>query len=129
LVKAGRQWIRAAASLSRPDTRFVFVVGSQRSGTRLPLQVMDQAPAIATYSEGAAPFFDRVLLQRLDRVEALGRLSVFPVVALKPICETHRVIELLERFPRSRAVWIFRHYQDAVNSASVKWKSGPEAVR
>jgi hypothetical protein len=129
LVKFSRQWVRSLTTGRRPDTRFVFVVGSQRSGTRLPLQMMDFAPEIMTYSEGAAPYFDRVLLRPLDRVEALRQRSVFPVVALKPICETHRVLELLERFPRSRAVWIFRHYRDAVTSASLKWKSGREAVR
>jgi hypothetical protein len=129
LVKFGRRWVQAALNGGRPDTRLAFVVGSQRSGTRLPLQVLDSAPEVMTYSEGAAPFFRRVLLEPLDRVEALRRASVFPVIALKPICETHRVHELLDRFPRSRAVWIFRNYQDAVNSASVKWKSGPEAVR
>jgi hypothetical protein len=129
LIKFGRQWLSWAATRRRPDTRIVFVVGSQRSGTRLPLQVMDYAPDIITYGEGAAPFFNQVLLQPLDRVDALTRSSVFPVIALKPICETHRVNELLDRFPRSRAIWIFRNYQDAVNSASVKWNSGREALR
>src|SRR5688572_30030983 len=129
LIKFSRQWMRSIITQDRPDTRLVFVVGSQRSGTRLPLQVLDYAPDIMTYSEGAAPFFDRVLLRPLDHVEDLVRRSVFPVVALKPICETHRINELLDRFPRSRAVWIFRNYQDTVNSASVKWKSGREAVK
>ena len=129
LIKSGRQWARCARRGRCPDTRLVFVVGSQRSGTRLPLHVMDHAPEVMTYSEGAAPFFDRVLLRPLDEVASLAARSVFPVVALKPICETHRVNELLDHFPRSRAVWIFRNYEDAVHSASVKWTSGREAVR
>jgi hypothetical protein len=129
LIKFSRQWMSWFTTRRRPETRLVFVVGSQRSGTRLPLQVMDYAPEIMTYGEGAAPFFNRVLLQPLDRVEALTRRSVFPVLALKPICETHRINELLDRFPRSKAIWIFRNFQDAVMSASVKWSSGREAVR
>lgn len=129
LAKAGRQWMRVLASGGLPRTRVVFVVGSQRSGTRLPLEVMDSASEIATYSEGAAPYFFSVLLEPLDRIEQLLESSPSPVVALKPICETHRVNELLARFPGSKAVWIFRHHQAAVNSASVKWTSGREAVR
>ena len=129
VIKFGRQWLRMATGRTRSPARFVFIVGSQRSGTRLPLQVLDLAPEVMTYSEGAAPYFRRVLLEPLDRVESLRRGSPFPVVVLKPICETHRVNELLDCFPRSRAVWIFRNYQDAVNSASVKWRSGREAVR
>lgn len=128
-MKFGRQWVRRVFMQERADARLVFVVGSQRSGTRLPMKAMDYAPEIMTYSEGAAPFFDRVLLRPLDVVEDLRRRSVFPVIALKPICETHRINELLERFPRSRVVWIFRNYKDAVNSASLKWKHGQEAVR
>jgi hypothetical protein len=93
------------------------------------MQVMDCAPEIMTYSEGSAPYFESVLLRPLDAVEDLRRRSVFPVVALKPICETHRINELLERFPRSRAIWIFRNYQDAVNSASTKWPNGRAAIK
>jgi hypothetical protein len=106
----------------------VFVVGSQRSGTRLPLQALDCSPDIATFSEGVSPFFDRVLLQPLDRIEILVTRSPFPVVALKPICETHRVNELLDRFSGSKAIWIFRDYRDTVNSASVKWRSGRDVL-
>lgn len=129
LVKAARHWAQAAISGGRPDTRVVFVVGSQRSGTRLPIQIMDQSPAIATYSEGTAPFFDGVLLQPLDQVRRLVAQSPAPIIALKPICETHRVHELLDTFPRSKVIWIFRHYEDTVNSASVKWTSGRDVLR
>lgn len=129
VVKATRHWLRAAASGGRPPTRVVFVVGSQRSGTRLPLHIMDYSPDIATFSEGAAPYFEKVLLQPLDYVAAQVRRSPSPIVVLKPICETHRVHELLDRFPGSKAIWIFRHYQSASLSASVKWKSGPVGLR
>ena len=129
LIKTGRQWARAAFTGGRPGARLVFVVGSQRSGTRVPVQILDCSPRIATYSEGAAPFFETALLKPLDRVEQLARRSPAHAVVLKPICETHRVHELLDRFPESRAIWIFRNYRDAVNSASVKWTSGREAVR
>ena len=128
IVKSGRQWLRAAAAGSRPETRVIFVVGSQRSGTRLPLQIMDYAPEIATYSEGTSPYFESVLLQPLDYVAARLRRSPAPIVVLKPICETHRVNELLDRFPGSKAIWIFRNYPAASLSASVKWTSGREAL-
>lgn len=127
-LKFARQWLRVAAG-RRPPARAIFVVGSQRSGTRLPLQLFDRSERMMTYSEGHYPYFDGVLLQPLPTVARLLERNPFPVVVLKPICETHRVVELLTQFPGSRAIWIFRHYRDAVNSASVKWKSGKEAVR
>lgn len=129
VAKSARQWTYFIATGRRPETRLIFVLGAQRSGTRLPLQVIDQAPEITTFSEGADPYFNGVLLRPLEDVEELVRRSSSPIVALKPICETHRVHELLDRFPLSRAVWIFRNYQDTVNSASLKWTSGREALR
>jgi Sulfotransferase family len=129
VVKSTRQWARVVASAQRPDTRLVFVVGAQRSGTRLPIEILDESPVISTYSEGTDPYFDGVLLRPLERIEALVRRSAAPVIALKPICETHRTNELLDRFPGSKAIWIFRNFEDTVNSATVKWTSGRAAVR
>ena len=129
VVKAARQWTRALASGGRPESRLVFIVGAQRSGTRLPLELLDASADVATFSEGVDPYFDRVLLRPLDVVEACVRRSPARVIALKPICETHRTIELLDRFPGSKAIWIFRHFEDTVNSATVKWTSGRAAVR
>jgi hypothetical protein len=128
VAKFGRQWLRALAT-GRPGARFVFVVGAQRSGTRLPLQLIDQAPETATFSEGVTPFFDDVFLEPLDRIEELGLQNPASIIALKPICETHRVHELLDRFPSSKAIWIFRNYVDTARSASVKWTSGKEVLK
>jgi len=128
-VKSTRQWATALAAGQRPETRVVFVVGAQRSGTRLPIQVLDRVPGISTFPEGSDPYFDGVMLRPLERVEQLVRRSPAQIVALKPICETHRTPELLERFPGSKAIWIFRNYQDTVNSASLKWTSGRTMLR
>jgi hypothetical protein len=128
-AKVTGQWFRVIANGARPETEVVFVVGSQRSGTRLPLEVMDYSPDISVYNEGTSPYFDNVMLQPLDYVAALVRRSPARIVVLKPICETHRVAELLSRFPGSKAIWIFRNFQGASRSAAVKWTSGRDSVR
>jgi hypothetical protein len=69
-----------------------------------------------------------VFLQPLDRIEELAWQSPAEVIALKPICETHRVHELLDRFPSSKAIWIFRHYVATAASATKKWNYGREAL-
>ncbi len=111
-----------------PRTRPVFVLGSQRSGTRLPLVVLERSPDIITYSEGSSRFFDRVLLKDDDIVTQRLRESRFPVVVLKPICESHRALQLLERFEAARAIWIFRSFQDTVNSVSARWRNGRDSL-
>jgi hypothetical protein len=89
---------------------------------------LESAPDILTYREGAHPFFRNGRLQPDDTLETLFAACRFPVLVLKPLCESHRALELLERHPGSRVLWIFRGFEDTVRSASRKWSSGPEAI-
>ncbi|MDZ7265867.1 MAG: sulfotransferase [candidate division KSB1 bacterium] len=109
--------------------RAVFVFGSHRSGTRLPMDVFSRSLAVMTYKEGHSHAFNRNLLKDKAEIAALLRRSLFPVVAFKPSCESYRAAELLDSFPDSRAVWIFRHFKDAVNSAARKWGHGRKNLR
>lgn len=129
LAKQARRWVRSAADGGRPVSRPIFVFGAQRSGTRVPLVALDRHPDVMTFNEGSAPYFDGVLLRDLDEVDRRLARSPFPWVVLKPICESHRAAELVERFPGSLAIWIYRRWPDTVASAVAKWSSGVEAVR
>jgi hypothetical protein len=123
------RWLRTISSRDRVNPRAVFVLGAQRSGTRLPLHVLEQSPEIITYSEGSAPFFSGVLLRDDPTVlRELTRLP-FPRVVLKPICESHRAPGLLATFAGARVIWIYRHYRETVNSAVVKWKTGQRNLK
>jgi hypothetical protein len=104
-----------------PERRLVFVLGAQRSGTRLPLVVMDRCPDMITFNEGSSAFFNRVMLRPDDEVRSRLRHIPVPIVVLKPICESHRAVELLESFPASRAIWIYRGYRAVTRSATAKW--------
>lgn len=121
-TKHARRWT-AAAFGGRPTTSPVFIFGAQRSGTRLPLHVLERSPDVATYLENNAEFYDGVLLRDDETLERRIRASPFPIVGLKPICESHRARELLETFPRGRGIWIYRQFRDTVNSAAAKWSS------
>jgi hypothetical protein len=109
--------------------KLVFVLGAQRSGTRLPLVVMDRCPDIITFNEGSSAFFDRVMLRSDEEIRARLRRIPVPVVVLKPICESHRAVDLLDSFPASRVVWIYRGYRAVTRSASAKWASGVAHLR
>ncbi len=124
IIKTSLQWLKRLAHSADEPARAIFVFGSQRSGTRLPMDVLDFSPRMMTYKEGNSHAFDRILLKSNGEIRELLRRSLFPLVAFKPICDSHRAVELLEYFPRSRAIWIFRYYKDAVNSAVRKWKHG-----
>lgn len=118
-----------AAFRGRPQTRPVFVFGTQRSGTRIPLVVAGRSPDIMPYAEGAEGFYQDVLLTDFGTLERSLDSSAFPAIMLKPICDSHRADEILDRFPASRGLWIFRDYRDTVHSATVKWPTAPEGIK
>jgi hypothetical protein len=112
-----------------PETHPVFIMGCQRSGTRVPLSVLEQAPDVLTYGEGAPEYYNGLLLRPDDVLGQGFARCVFPWLVLKPLCDSHRARQLLERFPTSRIIWIFRGYQDTVKSTSLKWSSGAAVVK
>jgi hypothetical protein len=127
LLKYARRWGLNAAGRREP-VRVIFIMGAQRSGTRVPLLALESAPDILTFREGARPFFRGGRLQPDETLRSLVDRCPFPVLVLKPLCESHRVLALLEKFPDARVIWIYRRPEDTVRSASIKWESGTAAV-
>lgn len=113
----------------KPVSSPVFVFGMQRSGTRLVLDVMGRSPEIATYYENHPDFYCGVLLRDNRTVARRIQDSPFRLVALKPICESHRARELLDLYPTGKGIWIFRHFRDSVNSAAAKWSTARQHLR
>lgn len=128
LSKISRRWLIAAARGGRPSTRAVFIFGTQRSGTRVPLLVARRTAEIMPYGEGAAGFYRGVLLSDYPTLERSLDRSPFPMVMLKPICDSHRADQILDRFDQSRGLWIFRDYKDTVRSAARKWPSAAKGI-
>jgi len=121
---AQRQWKRARKAL-RQRRRFdqsasktpVLVVGAQRSGTNMLVSVLDRAPDVWLYNEFHRAAFDNYRLRTLPSIQRLIDKCYAPFVAFKPLCDSHRTDEVLDRFPSARAIWIYRRYQDTSNSA------------
>lgn len=134
-VKLKRTWKVAARHVttlsagSRQAPNAVFVLGSGRSGTRVPLVALERSPETITYTEGHPKLFRGALLREDRVIHDLLRATPFRTVVLKPICESHRAVEFLGSFPNAKVVWIFRDYRDAVNSATKKWTSALRHVR
>lgn len=128
MAKFARRLTLNALQGRTATTRVLFIMGAQRSGTRVPLVALESAPDVLTYREGARPYFRDGRLESDHSLDRLFAACPFPLLVLKPLCESHRAPDLLRRHPGSRVLWIFRGYQDTVRSASLKWSSGPEAV-
>ncbi|NOY26867.1 MAG: glycosyltransferase, partial [Oligoflexia bacterium] len=98
-----------------------FVFGCQRSGTKMVLRVLENSPETRIYHENHAVAFRDFQLRGDTTIRALVHLNPAPVQVFKPICDSYRADLLLARFPKARALWIYRHYDDVANSATQKW--------
>jgi hypothetical protein len=127
LLRDSRRRIRPAPS----PPRALFVLGCQRSGTTMLMQVLRQNPDVKTFGEFSplnrfAPGLNRLWPQNTRRFdqrllplpEVARRIarSRYPLVAAKPLVESQRAPELLDAVPTSSAVWLFRHYNDVAMS-------------
>ncbi len=127
LVKIGSLWVRQGG---RVDTRTLLIFGCQRSGTTALQHVFAADPNVVSFGElGLAferwPFNHRLRHHRT--VRAMTTLTGASMVVIKPLVESHRVVDLLDRLPGSRAVWMYRHYAD-VASSNLK-RFGPDNGR
>jgi hypothetical protein len=102
----------------------VLLVGLQRSGTNMVVRGLERAPEFEVYNENHPAAFDRFRLRPDGEVGALVQASRHPYVLLKPLCDAHRTVELLEALrTRSapRALWVYRSVEGRARSAVAKF--------
>lgn len=102
------------------DKTVLLIVGCQRSGTSMLHHLFRRDPDVVTYDE-ISP------LSTGDPVEGLRwnpwpevRQRILtdraPLVVCKPLVESQNLLALLDLFPRSRAIWMYRDFHDVVLS-------------
>lgn len=100
----------------------VFVVGSNRSGTQMVCEAIGRSPHGWDYQESESNLVFKDYQLRSDwLIRALIRMSPAPMVSFGNILDSQFTDRLLERFDESRAIWVYRRYQDAANSSVRKW--------
>ena len=105
------------------EAKFAIVVGCQRSGTTMLINLLSKSSFAFAFGEMDSPIMQRNCRISKDTVirNELSRSSAHLVVA-KPICDSQWTDQLLDRFPGSKAIWIYRNYNDVVNSSLKKFK-------
>jgi len=101
--------------------RLGFVLGCQRSGTKMVMWILDGSPVTRVFHENHASAFTGFQLRSDRYIQKLLKLQPAPNPIFKPICDSHRADELLESFPSARGAWIYRGFDDVANSAVKKW--------
>ncbi|MFK3980785.1 hypothetical protein ACI2K4_10470 [Micromonospora sp. NPDC050397] len=119
---AKRRWRRQAGR--EPGSAVpVYLVGLQRSGTNMLVRGLDSAPEVEVRNENDQTVFHRFQLRPDDVLAATIRRSRHAYVLVKPLCESHRVDELLALpgLAPGRALWVYRDVDDRARSEVAKF--------
>jgi len=100
-----------------PNAMPVFIVGAQRSGTNMFGDCFKRVLEIEYYPENNPIAFENYRLKNDKWVRELIEGSRYKYVLFKPLTDSHRVPELLDLVGRGKALWMFRRYEDRVNSS------------
>ena len=112
LVKAMHQRLRPAPV---PATA-VWVAGVQRSGTNLLMKIFDCARDSDVFHETDARAFERYEMRPPAVIAKLVVRSRAVRVVVKSLCELQRIAVLLDDFPGSRCVWVWRDVEAVAES-------------
>ena len=128
--RARRSLKRIVRTLSPPPPsrrRSLLIFGCQRSGTTMLQQsLLDRSRQVIVLDESDPKLAQPADADRLrwkspaEVAAALANLP-FELVVTKPLVESHRVAELLDALPNSRAIWMFRHYLAVASSNLAKF--------
>ena len=115
---------RRREGVERGDATAVFLVGVQRSGTNMLVRGLEAAPEFEVHSENDRAAFHRFRLRPDPVIEAIINRSRHRFVLFKPLCDSHRTVDLLEGLRtrhRPKAIWAFRDVDGRVRSALSKF--------
>jgi hypothetical protein len=100
----------------------VLVVGLQRSGTNMLVRGLEQLPQVEVHNENDRRVFHRFRIKDEALVRTC-RQSRHAFILFKPLCDSHRTAELLQRAApgRALAVWIYRDVDGRVRSSLAKF--------
>lgn len=101
----------------------VYLVGLQRSGTNMLVRGLDSAPEVEVRNENDRTLFHRFQLRPDEVLTATVQRSRHAYVLVKPLCESHRVDELLALpgLVPGRALWVYRDVDDRARSEVAKF--------
>jgi hypothetical protein len=105
------------------DKQIIFVLGFQRSGTNMLVNSFDKSLEVDVHNESDKLAFESYRLRSKEIIATLISRSTASYIIFKPICDSHRILELLTDYYGSKGIWIYRNYHDVANSAVVKWKN------
>jgi len=114
---------------TRPKgTRILFILGCQRSGTTLLTRIFDRDWQTSVYREkstlSSRDIPKQLRLNPLPEVAAIFDGDRAGLIVAKPLVESQNAVVLLKGIENSRAIWLYRNFEDVAASYVRKWGPG-----
>jgi len=107
----------------------IYILGCQRSGTTMLLEVLRRCPEMKVYHEGhRLAFKGEYRFRSVNKIKSLIITSDKQYLVFKPLNDIQHIRKYLAINKNSIIIWIYRHYADVVNSAVVKWGSSQKEI-
>src|SRR5437763_6147814 len=122
--RAWRKWRwRRSHGVDGGTAMPVWLVGVQRSGTNMVVRGLEESPEVEVHNENDGAAFERFRLRPDPVVRQIIVASRHRYVLFKPLCDSHRVDELLalDTPTAGRAIWAYRGVDGRVRSALAKF--------
>jgi len=115
-LKTLRQRVRLE---SNTEKRVIFLSGVPRSGTNITLEVLEHSYDTDVFREGNPRAFRQYEMREEPVIRRLVERSQWSCVVFKALLDGHKIRELMDAFAPAQTVWVFRHFDDVVNSILV----------
>jgi len=132
MLQLGKELYHRARYDPGKARQVLFIVGCQRSGTSMVTHIFEEDwdtkvyPEVSKLSSQDLP--RKLRLNPLARVKAELDKDRAPLIILKPLVESQNTQLLLDYFPNSKALWLYRDYKAVARSHVNKW-TGQNSIR
>lgn len=106
----------------------ILVPGVQRSGTNMLMDVFDLSFETDVFHERDPRAFDSYHLRPYVRQMDLRDQSFARFFVLKALLDSEKTSELLSFLAPAKAIWMFRNFDDMVNSNLRNWPGGRNQI-
>lgn len=123
--RSKRQDIVDTRKTVESQKQILFIFGCQRSGTTITSNILGKLNYVKSYAEVNTEITDQdteegdlhtIRLNPLEDVKQKLLARPEPIVVVKPLVESQYASKILDYFPNSRALWMYRNPQDTVSS-------------
>jgi hypothetical protein len=115
----GRKLVYSLFRKKNKDTPVIFILGCQRSGTTLLTDIFQKdvrAKIFGEFSELSDKDPAGIRLNPFAEIESVFEKLRYSLIVAKPIVESQNALALLNHFPYSKAMWIYRDFKDVASS-------------